>query len=256
MPVARSMQEQKNQAVVSIIIPFYNESPTLLTVFERVAKSDTCGLHKEIIFIDDGSTDDGAKKLKQKLNHDTRIQARVLRHAQNCGKGAAIKTALSHTSGTFIIIQDADLEYDPVDYPSLLTPLMDGKAHAVFGSRFISSKPHRVLFFWHYVANRFLTTFSNALTNLNLSDMETGYKAFDANLLRSLQPRLRSRRFGFEPEITAYLAHTPGIRIYEVGISYAGRTYAQGKKIKPVDGLRAMWEIVYFNVIALTFKKR
>lgn len=230
--------------VVSIVIPTFNESTTLTGLLTTIHKADTLGCQTQIIVVDDASTDTTHTLLKE-----TTIPVRVLTHAKNHGKGAAIKTGLLHATGDIIIIQDADGEYDPVDYPHLIAPILDGYADVVYGSRFIGNKPHRVLYFWHYVANRVLTIFSNMFTNLNLTDMETGYKVFRTDVMKDIAPKLRSSRFGFEPEITARLAKVPGIRIVEVGITYWGRTYQEGKKITWKDGVKALFQIVYYHFV-------
>jgi len=199
---------------------------------------------KEIIVVDDCSRDGTQAVLKERLSQ---VVDRIIYHQVNRGKGAALRSAFSAATGDVILVQDADLEYSPEDYPVLLEPLMSGKADAVFGSRFIGGRPHRVLFFWHMAGNRFLTLLSNIFTNLNLTDMETGYKAFKASLIKSI--RIEEDRFGVEPEIIAKLARTR-CRIYEVGISYSGRTYREGKKIKWKDGVRAIYAIVKYNLEA------
>jgi glycosyltransferase involved in cell wall biosynthesis len=223
---------------VSIVIPVFNEASTIAEVLGRVADADLADLEKDIIVVDDGSTD-GTRELLRSYKDIT-----LIFHDKNSGKGAAIRTGLDYATGDFVIVQDADLEYHPRDYPILLAPLLDGSADAVFGSRFLGG-PHRVLFFWHYVANRLLTLFSNMLTDLNLTDMETGYKAFRRSVLQ--QMHLQSDRFGFEPEVTARVAQQR-CRIYEVPISYQGRDYAEGKKITWRDGAAALYHIVKFNL--------
>lgn len=231
---------------VSIVIPVYNEEKTLRTILQHVESADTLGLEKEIIFVDDTSTDGSREILKEFGNTHT-----VLFHDQNTGKGGALKTGFQKATGDIVIIQDADLEYDPNEYPDLLKPILDGKADAVFGSRFLSGRPHRVLYFWHSIGNRVLTTLSNMFTNLNLTDMETCYKVFTKKILDEFVDGLESQRFGFEPEVTAKiakLAKRERCRIYEIGISYNGRTYDEGKKIGWKDGVEAIWCIVKYNL--------
>jgi len=230
---------------VSIIIPAYNEATFISQVVEKVSQADTLGLAKEIIAVDDGSTDKTASILKRLKPRFPNLK--VIHLPRNLGKGAAVKRALLKSTGGIIIIQDADLEYSPDDYPTLLQPIISGLADVVYGSRFISHRPHRVLYFWHYQANKWLTTLSNMFTNLNLTDMETGFKVFRGDLLRQLAPSLKSQGFNFEPEVTAKIAKQPNLRIYEVGISYHGRTYEEGKKINWVDGIKAAVAIVYFH---------
>lgn len=225
---------------LSIIIPVFNEIAFISTVIERVKRYGTpC----QIIVVDDGSTD-GTRELLHTIADIT-----LLEHGQNRGKGAAIRTALEHVTGDIIIIQDADLEYDPRDYTNLLTPILEGKAEVVFGSRFTGSGPHRVLFFWHMFGNRLLTFLSNMLTNLNLTDMETGFKAFTLEVAQRLV--IKENRFGFEPEFTARVARM-GVRIFEVGISYTGRIYAEGKKITWKDGISALRCIIFYNLFPTT----
>jgi len=225
--------------VLSVLIPVYNERETIERLLDEV---HSVSLRKEVICVDDCSTD-GTREVLKRLHAEGRID-RLEMHEANRGKGAAIRTAMKVSTGNVVIVQDADLEYDPADWPVLLEPIIDGRADAVFGSRFLGG-PHRVLYFWHSVGNRALTTFSNMLTNLNLTDMETCYKAIRGDLARSL--RLTSDRFGFEPEVTARLAHARA-RIYEVPISYSGRTYAEGKKIGWRDGVAAIWHILRYNL--------
>ena len=226
--------------VMSVLVPVYNERATIEAILDQVHSAVQVKL--EVICVDDFSTD-GTREILTRLKEEGRIDKLVF-HEVNRGKGAAIRTALAASTGDVVIVQDADLEYDPCDWPVLLQPLIDGKADAVFGSRFLGG-PHRVLFFWHYVANKALTTLSNMFTNVNLTDMETCYKAIRGEMARSL--RLTSDRFGFEPEVTARLAQA-NARIYEVPISYSGRTYAEGKKIGWKDGVAAFWQIVKFNL--------
>lgn len=230
---------------ISIIIPVYNEEKFIKETLKRVIKANTLGLAKEIIIINDGSTDKTFRILK-KIKKDKRLK--IIYNKKNQGKGSAIKKGLLLSTGNIVIIQDADLEYDPKDYVLLIAPFLEKKADVVYGSRFISGQPHRILYFWHYVVNIFLTGLSNMLTNLNLTDMETGYKAFRGNIIRSIAPNLESKRFGFEPEITAKIAKIKNIKIFEVGISYHGRTYEEGKKIGWIDGIKAFIDIIRFNL--------
>ncbi len=226
---------------MSVLIPVYNERETIDIIIDLVRATPG---RKEIIVVDDASTD-GTGAILDALRAQGKID--VLHHqAQNEGKGAAIHRALASSTGDIVIVQDADLEYDPSDWPVLFEPILDGRADACFGSRFLGG-PHRVLYYWHSVGNTLLTTYSNMLTNLNLTDMETCYKAIRGDLARSLVPKLTAKRFGFEPEITARLAAADA-RIYEVPVSYAGRTYAEGKKIGWKDGLAAFWHITKFNL--------
>ena len=228
--------------LLSVVIATYNEEKTLETILKQVEAVKIAGVEKEIVIVDDGSTDktrEILKKLESKF--------RIFYHPRNIGKGAAIRTGFFHSQGDFIIIQDADLEYDPREYQRVLQPLIDGRADVVYGSRFIGSEPHRVMYFWHYIGNRFLTLLSNIFTGMNLTDMEVCYKSFTKEALEKIMPVLQSNRFGIEPEITARLA-TAKLRIYEVGISYYGRSYAEGKKINWKDGLAAIWHIVKFNL--------
>ncbi len=223
---------------LSIVIPVFNEKKTIKELIRRVQDVET-GLEKEIIIVDDGSSD-GTRQILEKFNNS---DIKVLCHTKNRGKGAALQTGFSTVTGDIILIQDADLEYDPRDYPKLLEPILDGRADAVYGSRFLGG-PHRVLFFWHYVGNKFLTTLSNMLSNLNLSDIETCYKVFRRELIDKIV--LKSKRFGFEPEITIKIAKMK-CRIYEVPISYSGRDYSEGKKIGWKDGVAAIFHILRFK---------
>jgi len=229
------------ELVLSVLIPVFNERNTIHTILDAV---HAVPVRKQVICVDDCSTD-GTREELQRLHAAGRIDVLQL-HEHNKGKGAAIRTALAASTGNVVIVQDADLEYDPADWPMMLEPIIDGRADAVFGSRFLGG-PHRVLYFWHSVGNFALTTFSNMLTNLNLTDMETCYKAIRGEVARSLH--LTSDRFGFEPEVTARLAQRKDVRIYEVPISYSGRTYAEGKKIGWKDGVAAIWHIVRFNLL-------
>ncbi len=225
---------------ISVVMAAYNEADYIDEIIARILAAP--GGDKELVVVDDGSTDGTQDKLRAWLGKGL---VRALFHEKNQGKGAALRTAFAAATGDIVIVQDADLEYDPAEYPKLLQPIIDGKADVVYGSRFSGGESHRVLYFWHYVGNRFITLLSNALTNLNLTDMETCYKVFRREAIQSI--RLTEDRFGFEPEVTAKVA-ARGFRIYEVGISYHGRTYAEGKKIGWKDGIRTLWCIVKHNL--------
>lgn len=227
---------------LSVVVPVYNEENTLPVILSRIEAVDL-GLEKEIIFVDDGSTDKGGDLLREyaKSGH------KVIFQPKNQGKGAAIRKGFESAEGDIILVQDADLEYNPKDYPVLLQPILDGDADVVYGSRFVTAFPRRVLYFSHYLANQFVTFLSNLFTGLNLSDMETGYKVFTKKALKEILPCLSSKRFGIEPELTAQVAKHK-FKIYEVGISYSGRTYGEGKKIGWKDGLAAIWHIIKFNL--------
>ncbi|OHA14715.1 MAG: glycosyl transferase [Candidatus Tagabacteria bacterium RIFCSPLOWO2_01_FULL_39_11] len=227
---------------LSVIIPAYNEESTILEIIRRVKAVDLKDINKEIIVVDNGSDDGTFEKARNAGN------VKVFREFEK-GKGAALKKGFIEASGDIVIIQDADLEYDPDDYSKLLKPILDGRADVVYGSRLSSSEAKRVLFFWHYIANRLLTLFSDMLTNLVLTDMETGYKVFRKEVVDSFKDKLKSRKFGIEPEITARIAKGEW-RIYEVGISYSGRTYKEGKKINWKDGIAAIWHIIKFNLFS------
>jgi glycosyltransferase involved in cell wall biosynthesis len=227
---------------LSIVIPAYNEKATLAVVLERVRSAVSLGLEKEIIVVDDGSSD-GTQEFLRSLGADDVI---CVFHERNQGKGAALRTGFARARGDIILVQDADLEYDPNEYPKLLRPILAQRADVVLSSRFLSGDEHRVLYFWHSLANRFLTLLSNICTNLNLSDIESCYKVFTRDVLSRIS--IQEDRFGFEPEIVAKVARQR-CRIYEVGVSYAGRTYEEGKKIRWVDGLRAIWCIVKYSLI-------
>lgn len=225
---------------LSIIIPVYNEKNTILPIIDKIEKVDLGAIEKEIVIVDDCSTDGTRNILK-----DLEAKYKIFYQEKNKGKGAALRKGFEIGSGDFFIVQDADLEYNPEEYSKLLQPILHGKADVVYGSRFIGGENHRVLYFWHSVGNKFLTLFSNMFTNLNLTDMETCYKVFTRPVMEKILPTLKSDRFGFEPEITAKVSKNK-FKIYEVGISYAGRTYEEGKKINWKDGFRAIFAIIYF----------
>jgi glycosyltransferase involved in cell wall biosynthesis len=232
------MDSRLKELKLSVVIPVYNEEVTIKEIVSRVQALER---EKEIVIVDDGSSDGTAEKIKEIDNQYENVT--VLFHEKNRGKGAALQTGFATASGDILIIQDADLEYDPRDYEALLVPILDGRADVVYGSRFLGG-PHRVLYFWHYVGNRFLTLLSDAFSNLNLTDMETCYKVFKKEVINEIT--LRSKRFGFEPEFTMKIAKK-GFRVYEVPISYSGRTYQEGKKIGWKDGIKAIAAIIWFR---------
>ena len=232
---------------LSIIMPAYNEERTIHLILNRISQVTLPqGMTYEIIITNDCSSDDTEGAIKRYMSENPTIDIRYFRHEKNAGKGAALHTGIAAATGDFVIIQDADLEYNPQEYNILLQPILDGFADVVFGSRFMGGKPHRVLFFWHSIGNNVLTFLSNMYTNLNLTDMETCYKLFRRSDIQSLD--LKEKRFGFEPEVTAKISRIKDVRIYEVGISYYGRSYAEGKKIGWRDGFRAIFCILKYNL--------
>lgn len=235
-----------NFNTLSIVIPCYNEERTVHLILNKILNVKLRNeIKKEIIIVDDCSKDNTVAVIKRYFEKQPEVQYQLFKHEINKGKGAAIRTGIENATGDYIIIQDADLEYDPEEYNLLIKPILDGFADVVYGSRFLGGNPHRILFFWHSIGNRFLTFLSNMGSNLNLTDMETCYKIFKREIIQSV--KLKENRFGFEPEITAKIASIPHIRIYEVGISYYGRTYAEGKKINWKDGFRAIYCIIKYN---------
>ncbi len=240
--------------ILSIIIPAYNESQTIENILENILKVTLPnGIKKEIIVINDASTDDTGKIIKSFFSQHSEIKFQLIDQMINSGKGAAIHRGIEFATGDYIIIQDADTEYDPREYNRLLQPVLDGFADVVYGSRFMGGEPHRILFFWHSLGNKLLTTLSNMFTNLNLTDMESCYKLFKADILKGLY--LKEKRFGFEPEVTAKVVRIPAVRIYEVGISYYGRTYEEGKKINWRDGFHAIYCVIKYNLFDKKYKK-
>lgn len=233
---------------LSILIPVFNEEETIIPLLDclKNLRLDS-GLEKEVVIVNDFSTDSTKLLIEDFINVNPDLRITFHNQKRNLGKGAAIHCAITLASGDYIVIQDADLEYDPNEYNILLKPILMGRADVVYGSRFMGGNAHRVLFFWHTIGNKFLTNLNNAFTNLNLTDMETGYKLFKADIIKSLV--LKEKRFGFEPEVTAKICRIPGIRIYEVGISYYGRTYAEGKKINWKDGIKAIYCVLRYNLL-------
>jgi glycosyltransferase involved in cell wall biosynthesis len=232
---------------LSVIVPAYNEEKTIWKVLDKLKSVELIGnFQKEIVIVNDCSFDNTEAVAKRFIEENPTMEVSYFRHEYNQGKGAALHTGIRRATGDFIIVQDADLEYDPQEFNILLKPVIEGYADVVYGSRFMGGRPHRILFFWHTIGNKFLTFLSNMFTNLNLTDMETCYKLFRADILKSL--KLVENRFGFEPEVTAKISKVRKIRIYEVGVSYYGRTYDEGKKINWKDGFRALYCIVRYGL--------
>lgn len=234
---------------LSIVIPVYNEGPTIHLILNKIKEVELPnGIEKELILVNDCSTDNTVESIEKYRTENPELNIQFYQHEVNKGKGAALHTGISKATGEYLVIQDADLEYDPQEYHILLKPILRGEADVVYGSRFMGGNPHRILFFWHTIGNKFLTFLSNMLSNLNLTDMETCYKVFETKTIQGLS--LKENRFGFEPEVTAKIARVPKIRIYEVGISYYGRTYEEGKKIGWKDGVRAIYCILKYNLFS------
>ncbi len=238
-----------NFNLLSIIIPAYNEGRTIHFILDKIKQVELIGgINKEIIIVNDFSNDNTEEAITNYMALNPSINIQYYKHEFNKGKGAALHTGISKAKGDYLIIQDADLEYDPNEYNDLLKPIVNGFADVVYGSRFIGSNPHRILFFWHTIGNKFLTFLSNMFTNLNLTDMETCYKLFNTKMIQEI--KFKENRFGFEPEVTAKIARVKNVRIYEVGISYYGRTYDEGKKIGWKDGFRAIYCILKYNLFS------
>lgn len=232
---------------LSIVIPAFNEAKTIHLILNKVKSVELInGIEKEIIIVNDFSTDNTDEAIESYKNENPELNIQYYKHEKNKGKGAALHTGISYATGEYLIIQDADLEYDPEEFNILLKPIVENVADVVYGSRFMGGNPHRILFFWHSIGNKFLTMLSNMFTNLNLTDMETCYKLFNTKMIQSI--KFKENRFGFEPEVTAKISRIPKVRIYEVGISYYGRTFEEGKKISWKDGFRAIYCILRYNL--------
>ena len=238
-----------HESKLSIVIPVYNEGKTIHLILDRVKNVSLAGdISKEVIIVNDCSKDDSEERIFAYRENNPSLNIQYFKHEVNAGKGAALHTGIKNATGTWLIIQDADLEYDPEEYNILLKPILTGFADVVYGSRFMGGKPHRLLFYWHSIGNKMLTSLCNIFSGLNMTDMETCYKLFRTDIVQSLQ--LQEKRFGFEPEVTLKLSRVPNVRIYEVGISYYGRTYAEGKKINWKDGFRAIYCILKYGIFS------
>ena len=246
-------KDSSNIRTLSIVIPAYNEENTIVSILDLIRYARIDSIKKEVIIVNDCSKDRTKELVDKYIKENPDLIIRLINHEKNQGKGAAVHNGIDNSTGDFLIIQDADLEYDPREYKDLLKPFIEGYADVVYGSRFMGNNPHRILFFWHSIGNKLLTTLSNIFTNLNLTDMETCYKLFKTEIIKKIL--LKETRFGFEPEITAKIARIPGIKIYEVGISYYGRTYNEGKKINWKDGLRAIYCILKYNIFSRKYLK-
>ncbi len=246
-------KDSSNIRTLSIVIPAYNEENTIVSLLDLIRYARIDSIKKEVIIVNDCSKDRTKELVDKYIKENPDLIIRLINHEKNQGKGAAVNNGIDNSTGDFLIIQDADLEYDPREYKDLLKPIIEGYADVVYGSRFMGNNPHRILFFWHSIGNKLLTTLSNIFTNLNLTDMETCYKLFKTEIIKKIF--LKEKRFGFEPEVTAKIARMPGIKIYEVGISYYGRTYNEGKKINWKDGLRAIYCILKYNIFSRKYLK-
>jgi glycosyltransferase involved in cell wall biosynthesis len=236
-------------STLSIVVPVFNEAKTIHLILNKVKNVQLLNdIQKEIVIVNDCSTDNTISVVKNYIQANAELNIQLFSHEKNKGKGATIQTGIKYATGQYLIIQDADLEYDPEEYNLLLKPVINGVADVVYGSRFMGSNPHRILFFWHTIGNKFLTLLSNIFSNLNLTDMETCYKLFDTSIIQNI--KLKENRFGFEPEVTAKISKVKKIRIFEVGISYYGRTYEEGKKISWKDGFRAIYCIIRYNLFS------